>query len=339
MPSSIATAPLAVRMSMLQHLASLAFLFGSGIIGVLCANHFNFDPKLILVYFLLPYYALAIALQYVFPQQPNRFEKGEVVTDLWNNGGLLVVTQTQNFLMTALTSFAAPGLLIHFGWLAPEYALSHQPFWLQVVAAILLFDFCFYWSHRLAHEVPFLWRFHSVHHCAHRLSVLNASRVHPLDLVWRRLVPIFVVLQTGVSPEAFIVAGMLGSILATITHMNVAFRFRWLNYVIGTNENHSWHHSNKIEEAKNFGIWVIWDHLFGSFVLPKGRSRPEKMGLFDERFYPRHNFWQQLLIPLRWTAWKHQQAQADGLASTPSAPAVDQTPTAAPINNMASTVR
>lgn len=301
---------------MSRHLATLgsyAFLLTALGLGLYTAQHVGFEAGKIFLYFLAPFYAVALVLQYVFPEQPNRFEKGEILTDLWNNGGLLVVTQAQNFVIHALTAFAAPGLLVHFGVLAPEHALSAQPFWLQVIVSILLFDFCFYWTHRLAHEVDFFWRFHSVHHCAHRLSVLNASRAHPIDLVWRRIVPIFVVLQTGISPEAFICAGMVGSILATITHMNVDFRFGWLNYVVGTNEVHRWHHSNKIEEAKNFCIWMVWDQLFGTFYYPRdGRRRPAQMGLFDERYYPRHQYWGQLLIPFRWKAWKRKQAGVNG---------------------------
>ncbi|TAL15772.1 MAG: sterol desaturase family protein [Aquabacterium sp.] len=305
---------------MLKTIASLAFLAAALAGGLYTAQHVNYDSGKIFLYFLAPYYVVATALQYVFPQQRNDFERSEVWTDVLHNGGLVAISSVQTFMIHALTAFAAPGLLVHYGILAPEHALSHQPFWLQVVVSMLLFDFCFYWTHRLAHEVDFLWRFHSVHHCAHRLSVLNASRAHPIDMIWRRIVPIFIVLQTGISQEAFIVAGMVGSILATITHMNVDFRFGLLNYVIGSNEVHRWHHSNKIEEAKNFCIWVIWDQLFGTFVYPRdGRRGPAKMGLFNELYYPVHSFWRQMLIPFTWKAWKRRQAGGTAPAPAPSA--------------------
>jgi sterol desaturase/sphingolipid hydroxylase (fatty acid hydroxylase superfamily) len=160
-----------------------------------------------------------------------------------------------------------------------------------------------------------------VHHSANRLSFMNASRVHPIDIIWRRLVPLFVAFQTGVSPEAMIMANTIGATLAVITHMNVDFRFGVLNYVFGSNEVHRWHHSNKIEEAKNFSVVMIWDHLFGTFVYkPQGQERPAKMGLFNELYYPRHNFWGQLLIPFTWKRWKARQAAAaqDAVATVPA---------------------
>lgn len=302
-------------MPLLQHLASLAFLFGALIVGVLTAAQVNFEASRVLTHFLLPFYFVAWALQYVFPWTPNRFEKGEVFNDMLNNGMLVLISGIQDFGVRWLTVFAAPGLLFHYGLVDSAYALHTQPFWVQVLVDVLLFDFCFYWTHRLAHERDWLWRLHSVHHCAHRLSVLNASRAHPLDLFWRRFVPIFVVLQTGISPEAFICAGVISSVLATITHMNVRFRFGWLNYFIGTNEVHIWHHSTKLEEAKNFSMILIWDRLFGTFVLPRNHGKPEALGLVDERGYPLHAYLGQLMVPFRWARLGQEGADKAAAAS------------------------
>ena len=78
----------------------------------------------------------------------------------------------------------------------------------------------------------------------------------------------------------------------------------WLNYVIGTNEVHRWHHSSKYSEAKNFSVIMIWDHLFGTYYFPKDREMPERTGLGDETNYPRHSYWQMLLLPFRWDRLK-----------------------------------
>lgn len=297
---------------MLKRFSSWSFLFGSLALGIYTVLHFDFDPNKIFTHFLAPYYIIATVMQYIWPEQPNDFEKGEVLNDWLHNGVLMAITAFQNFFVHTLVALTGSGLLFKYGVL-PESAAAHNlPFWAQVAIAYLTFDFMFYVTHRMGHEIDFFWRLHSVHHCAHRLSVLNASRAHPADLIWRRLLPIFVTFQTGVSQEAFILSGVIGSVLATITHMNVAFSFGPLNYIIGTNEQHRWHHSNKIEEAKNYSVFMLWDHLFGTFVYhPQGQVRPAKMGLFNEHYYPVHAYLGQFFIPWKWKQMKARQAALD----------------------------
>src|SRR5262245_8646570 len=63
-------------------------------------------------------------------------------------------------------------------------AFAAQPFWLQAVEVVLASDLLVYWGHRVQHRVPFLWRFHAVHHAAERLDWLAAHREHPVDSVY-----------------------------------------------------------------------------------------------------------------------------------------------------------
>jgi sterol desaturase/sphingolipid hydroxylase (fatty acid hydroxylase superfamily) len=305
-------------------LLSWTFLGVALALGIWSTIALDYDQNKVVLYFLLPYFALATLMQYVWPEQPNQFESGEVWTDILNNAALLGITALQGAIVHWMAA-GGNGLLFQWGWLPESFAAHHLPMWGQVLVAWLVFDFMFYATHRIAHEVDFFWRFHSVHHSANRLSFMNASRVHPIDIIWRRLVPLFVAFQTGVSPEAMIMANTIGATLAVITHMNVDFRFGVLNYVFGSNEVHRWHHSNKIEEAKNFSVVMIWDHLFGTFVYkPQGQERPAKMGLFNELYYPRHNFWGQLLIPFTWKRWKARQAVA-AQDAVPTEPAFGDT--------------
>jgi sterol desaturase/sphingolipid hydroxylase (fatty acid hydroxylase superfamily) len=301
-------------MHMRKMVLSWAFMAAALTLGIWSTWALDFDQHKVVLYCLAPYFLVTVAMQYIWPEQPNHFEKGEVWTDLLNNGGLLLVTALQNSIVVWMSE-GGRALVFQHGWIPDAYSPGNLPFWAQVIVAWWAFDFMFYVTHRIAHEVDFFWRFHSVHHCAHRLSFLNASRVHPVDITWRRLVPIFVAYQTGVSVEAIIMANTIGMILATITHMNVAFEFGPLNYLIGTNQMHRWHHSNKIEEAKNYSVVMLWDHLFGTFVNPQGQRKPEKMGLFNELYYPIHSFWGQLLIPFTWKRWKARQALAQGGAT------------------------
>src|SRR5690606_31057729 len=74
--------------------------------------------------------------------------------------------------------------LLSLAWL-PGLALrplvALLPGWAQLVAGVALFDLAAYWAHRWSHEVPFLWRFHSVHHSSEHLDWVSGFRVHPVD--------------------------------------------------------------------------------------------------------------------------------------------------------------
>ena len=61
------------------------------------------------------------------------------------------------------------GLLVPAGLPA---TVARQPYWLQVVEAIILADLGFYVAHRLFHRVPWLWRFHAIHHSIEELDWL-----------------------------------------------------------------------------------------------------------------------------------------------------------------------
>src|SRR5579864_3059643 len=63
-------------------------------------------------------------------------------------------------------------------------AVAQQPWWLQAMEAVLLSDLCMYWGHRLQHRVPFLWRFHAVHHSSEHMDWLAGHREHPLDSIY-----------------------------------------------------------------------------------------------------------------------------------------------------------
>src|SRR6186713_1464284 len=59
---------------------------------------------------------------------------------------------------------------------------SHWPLALQLVFALFLAEGISYWQHRLIHRVPWLWRFHALHHSGERLNLLRAGRFHFVDI-------------------------------------------------------------------------------------------------------------------------------------------------------------
>jgi len=289
-------------MTALKWIFAHTYTYAALALAALAIYHVGYDLSQLTLWFLIPFYIVSLCAQWVLPKVKAPIEKNELKTDIISNLVTLgTVNALQNIVLGIMFAWASSSLLIHYGVISPEFGLASAPLWLQSICAFLIADFFFYVTHRIAHEVPFFWRFHSVHHCAHRVTFMNAYRVHPIDAMWRRYVPIFFMTLTGLSVEAMAVTVVFSTVLATVTHMNVDLRHGWLNYVIATNELHRWHHSKKYDEAKNFALFTLWDHLFGTYYWPRDRELPEKTGLGDETNYPIHNYWQQLLIPFRWS--------------------------------------
>ena len=87
--------------------------------------------------------------------------------------------------LATLASFSL--LIAAVAFKMPRLSLaSRQPLWLQTIETFMVADFCGYWSHRMLHRIPWLWRIHRVHHSSERLDWLAAARVHPIETVWSR---------------------------------------------------------------------------------------------------------------------------------------------------------
>jgi len=57
------------------------------------------------------------------------------------------------------------------------------PFIVQLITIMLLTDIAQYWLHRAFHRVPFLWRFHSVHHSAKSMDWIAGARMHFAEII------------------------------------------------------------------------------------------------------------------------------------------------------------
>jgi sterol desaturase/sphingolipid hydroxylase (fatty acid hydroxylase superfamily) len=136
----------------------------------------------------------------------------------------------------------------------------------RLVAAFLLSDLAGYLVHRAMHRVPWLWRFHRVHHADAHLTWLEAWRQHPFDFVVHGIAVGLPGALLGVS-----LSGLVGLVLArkawtSFLHADVSLRFGPLERVVATPAFHRLHHSrDPRHHARNFaGTFPFWDLLFGT---------------------------------------------------------------------------
>jgi sterol desaturase/sphingolipid hydroxylase (fatty acid hydroxylase superfamily) len=170
-------------------------------------------------------------------------------------------------------------------------AVAAAPLWQQLVALTVVSDVGIYVGHRLTHVIPWLWRFHAIHHSATEVDWLTASRNHPVDLVFVRSWMLLPGYALGISGHAFGLYAAYFAAQSLFLHANVRLPLGPLSVVYAGPEYHRWHHSDAPEARdKNFVSHFPWlDLLFGTFYLPKGK-RPERYGTPDpvRRGYLRH---------------------------------------------------
>ncbi len=183
-----------------------------------------------------------------------------------------------------------------YGIFGPDLWPRSWPMGFQVAFAAVIAEFMCYWSHRTAHEIPVLWRFHAVHHSVTRLWFVNTGRFHFMDSLYRVLMGMIPLALLGAPMEVLQWMSAVTAFIGMLTHCNVEMRFGWLSYVFNTPGLHRWHHSRDLSEGNtNYGEnIVLWDMIFGTYINPKDRRPPANIGINE--FMPA-KFTHQLLWP------------------------------------------
>jgi sterol desaturase/sphingolipid hydroxylase (fatty acid hydroxylase superfamily) len=155
------------------------------------------------------------------------------------------------------------------------------PFWVRVAAGMVIGEVGAYWGHRWSHEIPFLWRFHALHHSAEEIDWLVHTRVHPVDMVFTRFCAFAPMYLLGLGQPAanqFDLAPYLVTVAGTVwgffIHSNLKWRLGWLEWAISSPAFHHWHHTNDGPEFinRNYAPMLPWvDKCFGTLYLPDGQ--------------------------------------------------------------------
>jgi lathosterol oxidase len=191
--------------------------------------------------------------------------------------------------------------MVLFDWArvpAVQATVQALPWVGQFLLMVLVSDLTQYWVHRAFHAVPFLWRFHAVHHSAEQMDWLAGSRLHLLDIAVTRgltYVPIYVL---GFAESPLVAYLIFVSAQATFIHANVRFEWRWLQWILATPRFHHWHHASEPEAVDiNFAVHLpVLDVLFGTAYLPD--RWPSAYGIAHGARAPR-GYVRQFLWPFR----------------------------------------
>lgn len=160
------------------------------------------------------------------------------------------------------------------------------PLWLRAVAALVISEIGFYWGHRWTHAIPFLWRFHSIHHSAEHVYFLISARAHPFDNAFIKLcglVPVYIIgIGNPLTPSGNLVpllVVLFGTVWGFFIHSNLRWRFGPLEWLVSTPGFHHWHHTLNDHKDRNFASMLpVMDVIFGTMHLP-ARTWPSAYGI------------------------------------------------------------
>ena len=184
------------------------------------------------------------------------------------------------------------------------------PFGLTYVIANIIGEFFPYVYHKIIHVgkhnsylSQFLWKIHAIHHLPKSMNWFKTNWVHPINMFFNTFLKMTPILFLGFSKEIIFLVGVTHVVIAYISHANIKTHKSFLDYIIVTPRIHHFHHSVKIEEAKNFGnIVPFWDIVFGTFYNRKGTV--ENVGVFENEntnYSKIKSYFIQLFFPLTFT--------------------------------------
>jgi sterol desaturase/sphingolipid hydroxylase (fatty acid hydroxylase superfamily) len=228
-----------------------------------------------------------VPLERWFALRPQKVFRRGLMTDLTH---LFV----DGLIVGALGVVMAVALALPFIWMRPFGIAAALPLPVSLALGLGLAFLGNYVGHRLTHTVPFLWRFHSVHHSIERMDWVASARLHPFDQAFTQACALAPLVVLGYGGGAFAGIAVFFTLLALFQHANVRLRFPYLRWVINTPEWHHWHHALDDEARdKNFGLPVV-DKIFGTAYMPKGK-RPAAYGTHSP--VPQTGYLQHLAYP------------------------------------------
>ncbi len=209
-------------------------------------------------------FAMPLFLTLIIIEKIYGYYKGEDTAPLMDSVSSIssgIVNSLKDVLGLSIT-------LLSYEWMSAHLAFFQQEITiLSIVIAFIVIDFYGYWSHRLSHQINFLWNKHAIHHSSEEFN---------LSCALRQSISSFVNLFTFLLLPAALI-GVPAKVIAITLPIHLFLQFWYhtkhikkigiLEKIIVTPSHHRVHHAINIEYMdKNHGqIFIFWDKLFGTF--------------------------------------------------------------------------
>jgi sterol desaturase/sphingolipid hydroxylase (fatty acid hydroxylase superfamily) len=198
--------------------------------------------------------------------------------------------------LTFISLGPSRAVLSHTQWDGLRGWIGSQPLWVQFAEIMFVTDLVQYWVHRAFHRIPFLWRFHAVHHSAKSMDWMAGARMHVLEILVLRAFTVMPMLILGFHETAVHIYIFVVYLYSTFIHANIAWELPYVGRYLATPRFHHWHHGIEREAIDvNFSIhFPLFDRLFGTYYMPDGKwpsgygikGHPVPLGYGRQFLYP-----------------------------------------------------
>lgn len=259
------------------------------------ANNVNLVP------YAVPFFVLLIALElfWGWHKGNNTYRINDTINSLalgvLSTSSKLVALNIGGRIFSGIEQFALP-------W---QWSSDNVWSW---IAALLLYDFCYYWFHRISHERQLFWASHVAHHQSEEFNLSTALRQTSTSfmLAWVFYVPCFLL---GMPISLFVTIGSIHLIYQFWIHTEHIPKLGPFEWLFVSPSNHRVHHGQNAAyiDKNHGGLLIIWDRLFGTF---KEEDEPVIYGVrralhsWNPIWANLHIYWQMLQDAWRTESWR-----------------------------------
>ena len=206
----------------------------------------------------VPFFLLALLaeLAYGIVINKNTYRLNDAISNLFMG----TLRTSNKFIIIGLAGYVFYSVETNFSlWRMDENSPATWIF------AFVMYDFCYYWFHRISHERQIFWASHVAHHQSEDYNLSTALRQSGTGafISWVFYIPMFLV---GVPSYVFISVASLNLIYQFWVHSEHIPKLGWYENYFVTASNHRVHHAqNEQYIDKNYGgVFIVWDRIFGT---------------------------------------------------------------------------
>ena len=176
--------------------------------------------------------------------------------------------------------------LISYDWISSKIAVFHlESTVIAYVIGFIAIDFYGYWSHRLSHQINFLWNKHAIHHSSEEFNLACALRQPVSSFVNLFTFLLIPAALLGVPSKVIAITLPVHLFLQFWYHTKHIKKIGFLENILVSPSHHRVHHAINPEymDKNHSQIFIVWDKLFGTFqeeleTVPPvfGITRPAK---------------------------------------------------------------